>query len=593
MFIVQSQLIIMLKEYITMPANIQVYNLATREKLQDLKNTSLVDLSTSSVVKVDLYKEDIKQYVREGNNLVLILHSGEKILIEDFFIQFNDQPQSQLVLLDKECGFLWFDYNNGAVYFKDITGLEQIVFGKSTNFWPWILGGLLVGGAIALIDDPKDDKKNPTTVTGNEGQGREDGAAVTGTVIATDKDGVKNPNFTIKEQPKNGIASIDKDTGEWVYTPNEDWHGTDTFKVSVTDDKGQVTEFVVTAVVDPEQDAFNDTESTSINKPVTIDVLDNDQFEGDNLVITHVNGTAIAEGGSVSIANGSVKLEGGKLIFTPSADYVGLATFNYTATTDKGIPETATVNIDISADTPSTVTSGDSGQGVEDAGEITGTLVVNDPEGLNTPNFTLKSNPSNGTAAIDATTGAWTYTPNPDWHGEDQFTVVVTDDQGFTTELPIKITVTPEIDAYDNEVTTQEDTPISIDVLANDTFEGSNPIITHINGTTIIEGGSVNVENGVVKLEAGKLLFTPTENYSNDATDPVQFSYTVKTDTGIAETAEVTVLVNPVNDPPVAEDVVASGDEDTTIPVFGWYKVKSVLCIKCCTCNHRSCACCI
>lgn len=61
-----------------MTANIQVYNLATREKLQDLSNTSIVDLSTSSVVKVDLYKEDIKQYVREGNNLVLVLNSGEK-----------------------------------------------------------------------------------------------------------------------------------------------------------------------------------------------------------------------------------------------------------------------------------------------------------------------------------------------------------------------------------------------------------------------------------------------------------------------------------------------------------------------------------
>lgn len=181
-----------------MTANIQVYNLATREKLQDLSNTSIVDLSTSSVVKVDLYKEDIKQYVREGNNLVLVLNSGEKILIEDFFVQFNDQPQSQLVLLDEECGFLWFDYNNGAVYFKDITGLEQIVFGKSTNFWPWILGGLLLGGGIAaLIDDDDKDPANPTTVTGNDGKGIEDDGAITGTVVAEDKDGMTNPDFTI------------------------------------------------------------------------------------------------------------------------------------------------------------------------------------------------------------------------------------------------------------------------------------------------------------------------------------------------------------------------------------------------------------
>ena len=552
-----------------MTANIQVYNLATREKLQDLSNTSIVDLSASSVVKVDLYKEDIKQYVREGNNLVLVLNSGGKILIEDFFVQFNDQPQSQLVLLDEECGFLWFDYNNGAVYFKDITGLEQIVFGKSTNFWPWILGGLLLGGGIAaLVDDDDKDPANPTTVTGNDGKGVEDDGAITGTVVAEDKDGVTNPDFTIINPPKNGTATIDPDTGEWSYVPNDDWHGTDSFTVTVTDDKGVETEFVVTVDVDPEQDAFDDSAKTDEDTPITLDVLANDEFEGDNPVITHVNGQPVIEGTTVPVEHGEVTLTGGKLVFKPAPNYAGPVEFEYTAVTDDGIAEDAQVNITvtpvddgISEPDPNKPTQGnDAGTGPEDT-VITGDLDVVDPDGINKPNFTLNTPPEHGTATIDPITGAWSYTPKPDWHGTDSFTVTVTDDQGFTTDIPINVTVEPEQDAFDDSAKTDEDTLITLDVLANDEFEGDNPVITHVNGQPVIEGSMVAVTNGEVTLTGGKLVFQPAPNYAG----PVEFEYTAVTDDGIAEDAQVNITVKPVNDPPVAEDDQIKTPEDTPI----------------------------
>jgi hypothetical protein len=94
---------------------------------------------------------------------------------------------------------------------------------------------------------------------------------------------------------------------------------------------------------------FDDTATTGYDKSVTIDVLGNDDFEGANVTITQVDGKAITEGGAVAVTDGSVKLVGGQLEFTPKAGFVGDAKFSYTAQTDGGTPETANVTVTVAA----------------------------------------------------------------------------------------------------------------------------------------------------------------------------------------------------------------------------------------------------
>ena len=54
--------------------------------------------------------------------------------------------------------------------------------------------------------------------------------------------------------------------------------------------------------------------------------------------------------------------------------------------------------------------------------------------------FTVSTQGSNGTAAINAETGAWTFTPtDPNWFGSDSFEVTVTDDLGGTTTQTITV----------------------------------------------------------------------------------------------------------------------------------------------------------
>ena len=80
-----------------------------------------------------------------------------------------------------------------------------------------------------------------------------------------------------------------------------------------------------------------------------------------------------------------------------------------------------------------------SGTGLEDGGAITGTLTASDPDGAGVNPFAVTGAASNGTASINAATGAWSYTPNADYNGADSFTVTYTDAQGFTSTQVISM----------------------------------------------------------------------------------------------------------------------------------------------------------
>src|SRR5207245_983886 len=96
---------------------------------------------------------------------------------------------------------------------------------------------------------------------------------------------------------------------------------TDTVTVATADGTSQLVSVVITGTNDNPV-AVNDTATTAINVPVTIDVLANDtDAEGDTVTITKIGATPVVEGDSVTVAHGSVQLSSGKLVFTPDTDY--------------------------------------------------------------------------------------------------------------------------------------------------------------------------------------------------------------------------------------------------------------------------------
>ncbi len=168
-----------------------------------------------------------------------------------------------------------------------------------------------------------------------------------------------------------------------------------------------------------------------------------------------------------------------------------------------------------------------------------------------------------GTAAqINAALNGLSYAPTADYNGAATLTVSTTDGS-FTDADTVPITVTPVVDIANDTAITNEDTPVAISILANDSFENAGRTITAVNGAAITAGGpAVAVANGTVALNAAGTQFTfnPTADYNGSTS----FTYTV-TSGGVTETATASVTVNPVNDAPVGNADAYTATEGTTV----------------------------
>lgn len=95
--------------------------------------------------------------------------------------------------------------------------------------------------------------------------------------------------------------------------------------------------------------------------------------------------------------------------------------------------------------------------------------------------------------------------------------------------------------AADDSASTPEDTTLTIAVLAND-FDPNQDALALVALTQPI--------NGAVTIVANQVRFEPAANFNGTNT----FTYTVSDGRGAGAVGQVTVVVTPVNDPPVAND---------------------------------------
>ncbi|WP_254918751.1 tandem-95 repeat protein, partial [Vibrio sp. V17_P4S1T151] len=208
-------------------------------------------------------------------------------------------------------------------------------------------------------------------------------------------------------------------------TPNEDYHGSDSFTYTVTTAAGNVETATVNVTVGSVDDAKNDVLNTDEDTAGSINVLDNDTF-GDNASVT-----GVTQG-----ANGTVTFNAdGTVTYTPNEDYHGSDSFTYTVTTAAGNVETATVNVTVGSvdDAKNDVLNTDE----DTAGSIN--VLDNDTFGDNA-SVTGVTQGANGTVTFNAD-GTVTYTPNEDYHGSDSFTYTVTTAAGNVETATVNVTV--------------------------------------------------------------------------------------------------------------------------------------------------------
>uniref|UniRef100_A0A8J7AB09 FG-GAP repeat protein n=1 Tax=Desmonostoc muscorum LEGE 12446 TaxID=1828758 RepID=A0A8J7AB09_DESMC len=161
--------------------------------------------------------------------------------------------------------------------------------------------------------------------------------------------------------PSNGTLTLnDNSTPDnpsddfFIYTPNANFNGTDSFNFTVSDGNGGNITSTFNLNVKPVNDApiaVNDRLTTGFNTPVTIltsTLLANDtDIDSNNLNITAVTGAT--NGSAVFNNNGTVGNSADDfIVFTPFNGFSGNANFNYTIS-DGNLSSTASVAIAVGA----------------------------------------------------------------------------------------------------------------------------------------------------------------------------------------------------------------------------------------------------
>jgi gliding motility-associated-like protein len=285
----------------------------------------------------------------------------------------------------------------------------------------------------------------------------------------------------------------------------------------------------------------------------------------------------------------------GKVTFTPTANYNGLADIKYTIKDDEGLisANEGIIGITVNPINDAPIAEPDTGTTPEDttlsvnsaAGLLVNDLDI-DGDALLIKEFKIQTETYTAGTTANLTEGALTiysdgsYTFVPKTNFNDavrQITYTITDGN-LTANSTLEITVTAINDApvaindLGNE--TPEDTPITIASIAlNDRDDegvvaSTIVLIDPLNQLNIGFTGNPLTIAGVglyVIDTAGKVTFTPTANYNGLA----DIKYTIKDDEGLISANEGTIgiTVNSINDAPIAEPNTGTTPEDTTLAV--------------------------
>lgn len=367
--------------------------------------------------------------------------------------------------------------------------------------------------------------------------------------LANDSD-IEGDTLTLSAvgTPGNGTAAISGT--DVVYTPTASFVGTDSFSYTVDDGNGgndTATITVTVTFVNGAPTAADDSETTAEDTAVVISVLTNDSGpQSDPLTVTGVG----------LPSNGTNSTDGATVTYTPTVNFSGTDTFTYTIGDGNGSSAQATVTVTVTAVNDAPAAADDSANTmVNTLATILALANDSDVDGDTLSILTVGAAVS-GTTNISGT--VVTYLPNADFSGTDVFTYTVGDGNGGSDSATVTMNVTTGANvapiAADDMVTTDEDTPATITVLAND----SDP-----NGDTMTVTFVSSPTNGSATTDGTSVTYTPAANFNG--TDTI--TYTISDSSGSTDNAMIMVTVNSVNDPPVAINDTSTTPSDSSVTI--------------------------
>jgi len=365
----------------------------------------------------------------------------------------------------------------------------------------------------------------------------------------TDSDGTINPaTIVITQQPANGSVTVNSN-GSVTYTHNGSETTSDTFKYTIKDNQGLVSNAAtVTVTITPVNDAptaNNDTLFVTDGGSATFNVTTNDTDPDGTIDPASVTITQQPTLGSVTV-NGD-----GTVTYTRSGPGTAADAFQYTVKDNTGATSNV-ATVTVTVDTPPV--ANDDTATVAEGGSTSINVAANDTDSdgtINPASIVIVTQPVNGLVTVN-NDGTVTYVHDGSETTSDSFTYTIRDNAGAPSNTAtVAITVTPVNDAPVANDDTGDTTPggvVIIPVAANDTdADGTLDPASITIVTPPAHGTAVANADGTI-----------TYTHDGSATTTDTFDYTIKDNLGIvSNVATVTVTISLTNQAPVANDDAA------------------------------------
>ena len=290
---------------------------------------------------------------------------------------------------------------------------------------------------VAKADAYETDEDVTLTVAAEEG------------VLANDTD-VSELTAVLVEGPANGTLTLNAD-GSFVYKPNANFNGTDTFTYKAFDDELYSEVATVTITVTAVNDA-----PVAEDQAVT---TDEDTAVEITLVATDVDGDTLTYAIVTAPTNGTITIVDNVVTYTPNANWHGADSFTFKANDGTVDSNIATVTITVK-DVKDDVVANDDAYSVIQGKVLTvaapGVLANDEDIDENNMSALLKTPPTNGTVVLLGD-GSFVYTPNPEFSGEDTFVYTLKTSPGITGTGAWQADATVTITVYGKPVISSDD----------------------------------------------------------------------------------------------------------------------------------------